>query len=188
MHENGSTEFTGFAAAPRGGSALADSCIAYLSCGSNLGDRKANLQCAIGDLRATGLIVRRLSSVYETEPVGFADQPWFLNIAVAADTSLSPQELLDCCLEIEARHGRIRSFRGAPRVLDIDILLFGGLIIDTASLQVPHPRMAQRRFVLQPLAQIAPDELHPLLGLKIASLLATCSDPARVTHHSELEV
>ena len=167
---------------------MADSSTAYLSCGSNLGDRKASLQCAIGDLRAAGLIIRRISSVYETEPVGFADQPWFLNIALAADTSLTPRELLACCLEIEARHGRVRSFPGAPRVLDIDILLIGGLIIDTGSLQVPHPRMAQRRFVLHPLAQIAPEALHPVLGLTIASLLEACSDPARVTYHSELGV
>jgi 2-amino-4-hydroxy-6-hydroxymethyldihydropteridine diphosphokinase len=162
--------------------------MAYLSLGSNLGDRKASLQRAIGDLRAAGLIVKRISPVYETEPVGFADQPWFLNIAVAADTSLTPQELLACCQEIEARHGRVRPFPGASRVLDIDILLMGGLVIDTASLQVPHPRMAQRRFVLHPLAQIAPEVLHPVLGLTIASLLEACSDPARVTIHSELGV
>ena len=167
---------------------MPDSSIAYLSCGSNLGDRKANLRCGIENLRTAGLIVRRVSSVYETEPVGFADQPWFLNIALAAETSLTPHELLACCLESEVRLGRVRPFPGAPRVLDVDILLIGRLIIDTPSLQVPHPRMTQRRFVLQPLAQIAPEALHPVLGMNIAALLETCSDPASVRFHSELGV
>ncbi len=131
--------------------------------------------------------MRYISSVYETEPVGFLDQPWFLNIAVEAETSLAPQELLACCLEIEARHGRVRSFPGAPRLLDLDILLFDNLILDTPSLQIPHPRMLLRRFVLYPLAQIAPEVLHPVLGLQIVSLLAACPDLAIVTRHSELQ-
>jgi len=187
MHENHSETFVFFAVVRRGWCGLIESSITYLSGGSNLGDRKANLRYAIEDLRTAGMIVRRISSVYETEPVGFPDQPWFLNLAVEVETSLGPQELLACCLEIEARHGRIRSFPGAPRPLDLDILLFGNLILDLPPLQIPHPRMAQRRFVLHPLAQIAPEALHPVLGLKIASLLTACSDPAIVTRHSELQ-
>jgi 2-amino-4-hydroxy-6-hydroxymethyldihydropteridine diphosphokinase len=171
----------------RGWCGLTESSTTYLSGGSNLGDRKANLQYAIEDLRTAGMIVRRISSVYETEPVGFLDQPWFLNIALEVETSLAPQELLACCLEIEARQGRVRSFPGAPRTLDLDILLFGNLILDLPSLQIPHPRMAQRRFILHPLAQIAPDVLHPVLGLKIASLLSACLDPSSVKRHSELQ-
>ena len=135
------------------------------------------------------MIVRRISSVYETEPVGFRGSTLVPEHRRGRwKHPLTPQELLACCLEIEARHGRVRPFPGAPRVLDLDILLMGGLIIDTASLQMPHPRMAQRRFVLHPLAQIAPEVLHPVLGLTIASLLAACSDPSRVTRHSELRI
>jgi 2-amino-4-hydroxy-6-hydroxymethyldihydropteridine diphosphokinase len=166
---------------------LAESSKTYLSGGSNLGDRKANLRYAIEDLRAAGMVVRHISSVYETEPVGLLDQPWFLNIAMEVATCLAPQELLACCLDIEARHGRVRAFPGAPRLLDLDILLFGDLILDMPSLQIPHPRMSQRRFVLHPLAQIASEVFHPVLGLKIASLLAACSDPSMVVRHSELQ-
>jgi 2-amino-4-hydroxy-6-hydroxymethyldihydropteridine diphosphokinase len=166
---------------------LTETCIAYLSCGSNLGDRKANLRRAIADLRSAGIPVRRISSVYETEPVGFRSQPWFLNLAVETETLLLPQELLACCLRIEAAHGRIRSFPGAPRPLDLDILLFGGLIIDEPGLQIPHPRMTERRFVLQPLAQIAPEVLHPVRKQQILTLLAGCPDSSRVAFHSELE-
>jgi 2-amino-4-hydroxy-6-hydroxymethyldihydropteridine diphosphokinase len=131
--------------------------------------------------------VRRVSSVYETEPVGFLNQPCFLNIAVAVETRLPPSELLARCQDIEELHGRVRSFPGAPRVLDLDILLYDDLIIDGPSLQIPHPRMTQRRFVLEPLAQIAPEAIHPVLKQTILSLLASCRDGSRVTLHSELE-
>jgi 2-amino-4-hydroxy-6-hydroxymethyldihydropteridine diphosphokinase len=161
--------------------------VAYLSGGSNLGDRKVHLKSAIDAIRTKGILVRRVSSVYETEPVGFLDQPWFLNIAVAIETQLSPSELLACCQDIEKLHGRVRSFQGAPRVLDLDILLYGDLIIDGPSLQIPHPRMAQRRFVLEPLAQIAPGVVHPGLKKTILTLLASCGDDSRVTLYSELQ-
>jgi 2-amino-4-hydroxy-6-hydroxymethyldihydropteridine diphosphokinase len=161
--------------------------IAYLCGGSNLGDRRANLKSAIDAVRKAGIIVRRVSSVYETEPVGFLNQPCFLNIAVAVETRLPPRELLACCQDIEELHGRVRSFPGAPRVLDLDILLYNDLIIDGPSLQIPHPRMTQRRFVLEPLAQIAPEAIHPVLKKTILSLLASCPDGSRVTLYSELE-
>ena len=166
---------------------MGETCIAYLSGGSNLGDREANLQSAIGDLRKSEIIVRRVSSVYETEPVGYLNQPWFLNIAVELEMRLSPHELLACCQGIEASHGRVRSFTGAPRTLDLDILLFDALMIEEPSLRIPHPRMAQRRFVLEPLAQIAPDVFHPVLKRTILSLLASCTDSSRVTRYSDLK-
>ncbi len=160
--------------------------IAYLSCGSNMGDRIANLNSAIRDLRAGSIVVRRFSSVYETEPVGFREQPWFMNIALEIDTDLTPHEMLAGCRKIETAHGRIRSFTGAPRPLDLDILLFDNLILDEPSLQIPHPRMAERRFVLEPLAQIAPEVRHPVLGKTICALLAACPDSSKVILHSEL--
>ncbi len=165
---------------------MAQTRIAYLSAGSNLGDRKGNLENGIRGLIEAGLVVRRISSVYETEPVGFLDQQWFLNIALGTETHLSPKELLACCLEVEGRVGRVRSFTGAPRTLDLDILLYDELIIDQPGLRIPHPRMAQRKFVLEPLAQIAPELLHPELKQKMSYLLSTCADPSGVVRHSEL--
>jgi 2-amino-4-hydroxy-6-hydroxymethyldihydropteridine diphosphokinase len=165
---------------------MAQTSVAYLSAGSNLGDREGNLENGIRGLLEAGLVVRRISSVYETEPVGFLEQPWFLNIALETETHLSPKELLACCLKVEGRIGRVRSFTGAPRTLDLDILLYGDLIIDQPGLRIPHPRMAQRRFVLEPLAQIAPELLHPELKQDISYLLSTCADPSDVVLHSEL--
>lgn len=160
--------------------------IAFLSLGSNLGDRIANLKAAVADLGAAGTVIRRISSVYETEPVGYLDQPWFLNIALALETSLAPRELLGRCLEIEAVHGRVRSFRGAPRTLDVDILLIGDLVVNEPGLTIPHPRMAERRFVLAPLAEIAPDVLHPVCRQTIGALLKSCADASRVARQSDL--
>ncbi|MBZ5495527.1 MAG: 2-amino-4-hydroxy-6-hydroxymethyldihydropteridine diphosphokinase [Acidobacteriia bacterium] len=167
---------------------MTEACTVYLSAGSNLGDRKAHLRSGIDGLRSVGLAALRVSSVFETEPVGFLNQPWFLNIVVEAETRLTPRQLLACCLEVESQHGRVRSFPGAPRTLDLDILLYGDLVIDEPGLQIPHPRMAQRRFVLEPLAQMAPEVRHPTLGQSIHTLLASCTDSSRVTFHSELAV
>jgi 2-amino-4-hydroxy-6-hydroxymethyldihydropteridine diphosphokinase len=137
-------------------------------------------------LHDKGAFVRRVSSVFETEPVGFRDQPWFLNIAIEIETALSPHQLLAVCQEIEAARGRTRPFQWAPRTLDLDILLYGDRIVEEPYLQIPHPRMAQRRFVLEPLTQIAPALVHPVSHQTIAALLASCPDPATVIHHSEL--
>jgi 2-amino-4-hydroxy-6-hydroxymethyldihydropteridine diphosphokinase len=134
----------------------------YLSLGSNLGDRAGNLNNAIDRLRAFGEVVA-VSSFYETEPVEFTEQPWFLNCAVALNTEKTPQELLAGILDIEQQLGRRRVQEKGPRIIDIDILLFGDSIVEDPGLTIPHPAMQERRFVLEPLAEIAPDVLHPVL-------------------------
>ena len=152
----------------------------YLSIGSNLGDRVANLKQAMESLNELGPILRKVSPLFSTEPVGFRAQPWFLNVALALETRLHPMKLLEHCQQIEQSLGRVRTFRDAPRTLDLDILLFGDLVIDRPDLQIPHPRMTERRFVLEPLARIAPDAVHPVLGKSIRSLLAACPDKSAV--------
>jgi 2-amino-4-hydroxy-6-hydroxymethyldihydropteridine diphosphokinase len=152
---------------------------AYISAGSNLGDRAANLEFASVSLNKSG-IVSRVSSWFETEPVGFADQPWFLNLAMELETNLAPLDLLALCQAIEENCGRIRTFRNAPRTLDLDILLYNDTIYKDAKLTIPHPRMAERRFVLVPLAQIAPEIIHPVLKKSIRLLLETCADPSEI--------
>lgn len=134
----------------------------YLSLGSNLGDRQANLRNAIGRLLELGDVVE-VSSLYETEPVEVTGQPWFLNCAVAVKTELMPREFLAGILGIEKSMGRVRTQPKGPRVIDIDILLYGAQTISTPQLTVPHPAMAERRFVLEPLAEIAPDVVDPTL-------------------------
>lgn len=144
--------------------------IVYLSLGSNLGDRQANLRNAIGRLLELGY-VQEISSLYETEPVELTDQPWFLNCAVAVRTELIPREFLAGLLAIERSMGRERTQPKGPRNIDIDILLFGGATINTPQLTVPHPAMAGRRFVLEPLAEIAPEMKHPVRKKTIRELL-----------------
>jgi len=143
--------------------------LVYLSLGSNVGDRAANLNTAIDRLRAFGEVVA-VSSCYETEPVEFTAQPWFLNCAVALDTEQTPGQLLSGILDIEQQLGRRRGQQKGPRILDIDILLFGDSIVEDAGLTIPHPAMQERRFVLEPLAEIAPDVLHPILKRSIREL------------------
>jgi 2-amino-4-hydroxy-6-hydroxymethyldihydropteridine diphosphokinase len=154
--------------------------IAYLSLGSNLGDREANLKRGISALDQPHVRPRRVSSLFETEPVGFRDQPWFLNLALSVETRYSPDELMRRCLEIEIARGRKRCFQNGPRTLDIDLLLYGDLIIHSSGLTLPHPRMAERRFVLEPLAEIAPEAYHPVLKRTVRSLLDSCGDPSSV--------
>jgi 2-amino-4-hydroxy-6-hydroxymethyldihydropteridine diphosphokinase len=144
--------------------------IVYLSLGSNLGDREAHLRDAIASLKRKGKVLS-ISSFYETEPVEFMDQAWFLNCAVALETTQTPDQLMGAILNIERELGRQRIQRKGPRIIDIDILLFSDRIIDSKELTVPHPAMHQRRFVLEPLAEIAPDARHPQLKKTIRELL-----------------
>ena len=144
--------------------------LVYLSLGSNIGDRQERLREALGQLQAKHRIVS-LSSFYETESVDFTDQAWFLNCVVALETTESPQELIAAILHIETEMGRKRLQPKGPRTIDIDILLFGDEIHDSPSLTIPHPAMHERRFVLQPLAEIAPETRHPVLKKSILELL-----------------
>lgn len=146
---------------------------AYLSLGSNVGDRENHLRAAISRLGRVGQ-VKCVSSFYETEPVEFTEQPWFLNCAVALSTGGKPWELLQEIFAIERDMGRNRSLERpkGPRVIDIDILLFEDLVLNSAGLSIPHPAMHQRRFVLEPLAEIAPHMQHPVLKKIIPDLLA----------------
>lgn len=143
----------------------------YLGLGSNLGDRSVHLAEALRQLNGSPLIeVSAVSSVYETEPVGVKEQPPFLNLVVSASTTLSPHELLDRCLDIERSLGRIRRERWGPRTIDIDMLLYGDIAADDERLVLPHPRMAERGFVVIPLAEIAPDlQIAGSSALELAS-------------------
>lgn len=141
----------------------------YLSLGSNVGDRSTNLQTAIDHLRALGKVVA-VSSLYETEPVELTAQPWFLNCVVKLETEKMPRQLLAAILAIEQQMGRRRSLKKGPRTIDIDILLFGASVIGGKGLTVPHPAMHQRRFVLEPLAEIAPNVCHPVFKQTIREL------------------
>jgi 2-amino-4-hydroxy-6-hydroxymethyldihydropteridine diphosphokinase len=145
--------------------------VAYLSLGSNVGDREHHLCHAIERLEQVGRVAA-VSSLYETEPVEFTEQAWFLNCAVALDTTKTPQELMAALLALEQASGRQRTQRKGPRTIDIDILLFGETVLNSPGLTVPHPGMHERRFVLEPLAEIAPEARHPALKKTIRELLA----------------
>ena len=144
---------------------------AYLSLGSNTGDRATNLHEAITRLSQVGKVVA-VSSFYETEPVEFTSQPWFLNCAVGIDTDKTPNELLQAALAIEQAMGRKRTQEKGPRNIDIDILLFEDEVVDEKGLKIPHPGLTSRRFVLEPLAEIAAEARHPALKKTVLELLA----------------
>ena len=152
----------------------------YLSLGSNLGDREKNLRSAIATLADGKVRVTRVSSFYETEPVDLLEQPWFLNCVVQGETDVSPLDLLRALRGIEARLGSNKLVPKGPRLIDLDILLYGDQVIDTQELQVPHPRMLLRKFVLVPLAEIAPNLKHPSWSGAVAQLLLETQDNRQV--------
>jgi 2-amino-4-hydroxy-6-hydroxymethyldihydropteridine diphosphokinase len=154
--------------------------IYFLSVGSNLGNRAKNLAEAARLLRENGVEVFRASSVYETEPVDRLDQPWFLNQALKVLYSLDPHALLEVVKSIEVRMKRVPTAAKGPRTIDIDILLAGDIVLDTPDLVIPHPRLAQRNFVLVPLCEIAPEIRHPVLAKTVRELASSSSDPSQV--------
>jgi 2-amino-4-hydroxy-6-hydroxymethyldihydropteridine diphosphokinase len=159
----------------------------YLSLGSNVGDRAANLRTAINRVSSLGDVMA-VSSFYETEPVEFAAQPWFLNCAVELDTEKMPKQLLAGILDIEREMGRRRVQKKGPRTLDIDILLFGNSIIQTKGLTIPHPAMHERRFVLEPLAEIAPEARHPVIKRTVRELRDALPPGQAVRRASDLRL
>lgn len=145
--------------------------VAYLGLGTNLEDREANLGKAVELLSAeSGLRLLRCSRIYETEPWGVADQPVFLNSVAEVATTLAPERLLDVCKAVEDRMGRRPGIRWGPRLIDVDILLYGNLVVQLPHLEIPHPRLHLRAFALVPLAELAATAVHPALGKTIREL------------------
>jgi 2-amino-4-hydroxy-6-hydroxymethyldihydropteridine diphosphokinase len=150
--------------------------------GSNLGDRAGNIRKAIEMLASRAILSNiRSASVYETEPVGFKNQPWFLNTVVSGKTKLTISELLAQCKEIERTVGRQKRPRWHEREIDLDILLYGDSQFTSEEINIPHPRMTERRFVLIPASEIAPNSIHPVTQKTIAQLLDECTDSSKVT-------
>ena len=150
----------------------------YIGLGSNLGERAQNLADARERLNAAGIQIVRESAIYETAPRDLTNQPMFLNQVVEATFDGFPRQLLARVMDIEREMGRKRVIAKGPRVIDIDILLFGKFVVETAGLSIPHPRIAERRFVLEPLAELAPDLRHPVTQLSMRQMLAKVADQA----------
>ncbi len=160
---------------------------AFLGIGSNVGDREGYLRAAREAL-SQFVLIERASSIYETEPVDYRHQPWFLNQVVAIRCSMEPYELLTCCQMIEQQLGRVRKLPKGPRTVDLDILLYDDLILDEERrgirLVIPHPRLHLRKFVLIPLCEIAPSLKHPITGHTIEGLLSTVDDRAQIIRYT----
>ena len=154
--------------------------LVYVALGSNMGNRAEALARAEKAMEAAGIHILRRSSLYWTEPVDAPPQPWFLNAVVEAETALLPKQLLHALASIEREMGRRRIVKRGPRQIDLDILLYGTSVIHTPELEVPHPGMAYRRFVLAPLAELAPELRHPVLQKSISELLAATPDRGKV--------
>ncbi|KAF0144357.1 MAG: 2-amino-4-hydroxy-6-hydroxymethyldihydropteridine diphosphokinase [Nitrospirae bacterium] len=145
--------------------------IAYIGIGSNIGNREENCRKAIRLLEENGISVKRQSSMHDTEPWGVKDQPKFINMAIEIETNKNPEDLLGILKNIERQMGRTESVKWGQRIIDLDILLFDDLILETPHLEIPHPFMHDREFVLKPLAEIAPDKKHPVTGKTIKEML-----------------
>jgi 2-amino-4-hydroxy-6-hydroxymethyldihydropteridine diphosphokinase len=150
----------------------------FIALGTNLGDRAGNLRRAIAAIRGFAS-VEAISRVYETEPVGFRDQPDYWNLVVRIRTELEPQALFEALKGIEQQLGRTAAFRNAPRVIDLDIIAYDQLVLRSESLEIPHPRMNERSFVLFPLAEVAPEFRHPANHQSIVQLIAALAEPTR---------
>lgn len=148
---------------------------AYLGLGCNLGDREGNIATALQRL-SQRMTIDQVSSIYETEPTGYREQPWFLNAVCRVSTGLDPSSLLRLIKEIETELGRVPSFPHGPRIIDIDILFFGDEVMETDTLTIPHPRIAERFFVLIPLVEIAPELVHPVAQKTLKQLLEEASE------------
>lgn len=156
----------------------------YLGLGSNLGDRESHLKAAVRGLSSRGIHITRCASVYSTEPRNVLDQPWFLNTVIECNTSLDAEKLLQVCLAVESENHRQRDLDKGPRTLDIDIIFYGSEIIRKPGLVAPHPRFSERRFVLEPLAELAPDFRDPVSRKTVRQLLEATKDIAAVQRFS----
>ena len=154
--------------------------VTYLSLGSNLGDRELYLKKALHGLEAHGIQILRSASLFETEPKDVHDQPWFLNTVVEADTVLPAREVLKFCLDVEHDNQRLRTVPKAARTLDLDIIFYGTEVVREAGLTIPHPRFSHRKFVLVPLAELAPAFIDPNSGKTILELLGLCEDASKI--------
>jgi 2-amino-4-hydroxy-6-hydroxymethyldihydropteridine diphosphokinase len=150
----------------------------YLGLGSNMGDREAQIASALEALNTPDLRLLRKSSLYETEPIGFKDQAWFLNMVAEFETDLFPKQLLHRMQKVELSMGRVRSIRNGPRTIDIDVLLYGNSVIKTEELEIPHPRYRERRFTLAPMAELSPTLRDPVTKQTMAEMLAGLSGQA----------
>ncbi len=160
----------------------------FLALGSNLGDRRTNIETAFKQLNKSGVKVQKVSSLYRTEPIGYTAQPWFLNCAAEAMTDLMPLQLLRRCQAIQREMGRRPGPRNGPRLIDIDILLYENVVMRSPEVTIPHPRMAERRFVLVPLAEIAGEAEHPITRQKISDMLASAPAAAVVRLHDSTRI